>query len=90
MAEYADGHTFNFLSEAGYTYLVVADQDTGRDLAYGYLQRIKVIFQRQVGVKAQNAAAHSLNTSFAPKLKRQMEHCMTNPQDVTKIEAVKK
>ena len=51
-------------SYAHAAYLVVADQETGRSLPFGYLERIKEEFQSKYGDKAQTAGAHSLNKAF--------------------------
>lgn len=85
-----DGHTFNFLTENGFTYLVVADQETGRSLPFGYLERIKEEFQSKYGDKAQTAGAHSLNKAFGPRLQAQMDYCMANPHEISKIADVKR
>eukprot|EP00249_Psilotum_nudum_P004703 c18203_g2_i1 orf=2-571(-) len=62
-----DGHTFNFLVEEGFAYLVVADEKVGRQLPFSLLERIKEDFQRRYGAgggKADAVPAHSLNKDF--------------------------
>ena len=57
----ADGHTFNYVVENGFTYLVVADSELGRHVPFACLDRIKSEFTRDHASEAQDAIAHSLN-----------------------------
>jgi len=84
----ADGHTFNYVVENGYTYLVVADAASGRHLPFACLDRIKKEFVRDHASEAQDAIAHSLNKSFAPRLKEHLEYCSANPEAVSKVSHV--
>ena len=84
----ADGHTFNYLADEGYVYLVVADEAYGRQIPFACLERIKDEFKSQYGGRATDAIAHSLDRSFGPKIKAQMEYCAANPQELTKVSRV--
>ncbi|ABO96558.1 predicted protein [Ostreococcus lucimarinus CCE9901] len=84
----ADGHTFNYVVENGFTYLVVADSELGRHVPFACLDRIKSEFTRDHASEAQDAIAHSLNKSFAPRLKEHLEFCSANPEAVSKVSAV--
>ena len=84
----ADGHTFNYLADEGYVYLVVADEAYGRQIPFACLERIKDEFKSQYGGLATDAIAHSLDRSFGPKIKAQMEYCANNPQELTKVSRV--
>ena len=84
----ADGHTFNYLADEGYVYLVVADEAYGRQIPFACLERIKDEFKSQYGGRATDAIAHSLDRSFGPKIKAQMEYCASNPQELTKVSRV--
>jgi len=84
----ADGHTFNYVVENGFTYLVVADSSLGRHVPFACLDRIKTEFARDHATEAQDAIAHSLNKSFAPRLKEHLEFCSANPEAVSKVSQV--
>ena len=84
----ADGHTFNYVVENGFTYLVVADSEVGRHVPFACLDRIKGEFARDHASEAQDAIAHSLNKSFAPRLKEHLEFCSANPDSVSKVSQV--
>ena len=84
----ADGHTFTYVVENGFTYLVVADSELGRHVPFACLDRIKSEFTRDHASEAQDAIAHSLNKSFAPRLKEHLEFCSANPEAVSKVSAV--
>ena len=84
----ADGHTFNYLADEGYVYLVVADEAYGRQIPFACLERIKDEFKSQYGGRATDAIAHSLDRSFGPKIKAQMEYCANNQQELTKVSRV--
>nr|BAS01267.1 vesicle-associated membrane protein 72A.2 [Marchantia polymorpha] len=60
-----DRHTFNYLVEDGFTYLVVADEDFGRQIPFAFLERVKEDFKRRYGGgRADTAIAHSLDKEF--------------------------
>ena len=84
----ADGHTFNYVVENGFTYLVVADSEFGRHVPFACLDRIKAEFTRDHASEAQDAIAHSLNKAFAPRLKEHLEFCSANPESVSKVNQV--
>ena len=84
----ADGHTFNYVVENGFTYLVVADAESGRHVPFACLDRIKTEFVRDHSAEAQDAIAHSLNKTFAPRLKEHLEYCSANPEAVSKVSQV--
>nr|CAD1818367.1 unnamed protein product [Ananas comosus var. bracteatus] len=86
----ADGHTFNFLVEDGYTYCVVAVESVGRQMPIAFLERIKEDFiKRYGGGKAATAAASSLNREFGSKLKEHMHYCVEHPEEISKLAKVK-
>lgn len=74
--------------EKGFTYLVVADSSLGRHVPFACLDRIKAEFARDHATEAQDAIAHSLNKSFAPRLKEHLEFCSANPEAVSKVSQV--
>lgn len=85
-----DQHTFNYLVEDGFTYMVVADETIGRQTPFAFLERVKDDFKRRYGGgKADTAVAHSLDREFGPKLKDHMQYCIDNPDEMNKIAKVK-
>ena len=65
----ADHHTFNYLADGGYVFLVVADEEFGRQVPFACLERIKNDFKTTYADRAKDAIAHSLDRSFGPTLK---------------------
>ena len=49
----ADHHTFNYLADGGYVYLVVADEEFGRQIPFACLDRIR----GGVGTKKKDSSA---------------------------------
>ncbi|CAM6129199.1 unnamed protein product [Calypogeia fissa] len=85
-----DRHTFNYLVEDGYTYLVVADEDFGRQIPFAFLDRVKEDFRRRyAGGRADTAIAHSLDKEFGPKLKEHMQFCVDHPEEMNKLSKIK-
>eukprot|EP00891_Asterochloris_glomerata_P001061 jgi/Astpho2/1061/Aster-07445 len=85
-----DKHTFNYLVDGGYTYLVVADEKYGRQIPFAFLERTREEFQSKFAERARTAAAHSFDKSFGPRLKYHMDYCMEHPEELTKVAAVQK
>ncbi|CAL5184091.1 unnamed protein product [Lathyrus oleraceus] len=85
-----DAHTFNYLIDNGYTYCVVADESTGRQLPIAFLERVKDDFvSKYGGEKASTAPPNSLNKEFGPKLKEHMQYCVDHPDEISKLAKVK-
>ncbi|KAG0569263.1 hypothetical protein KC19_6G078200 [Ceratodon purpureus] len=85
-----DHHTFNFLVEDGYTYLVVADEEFGRQIPFAFLERVRDDFShRYQGGRADRAVTHSLNDEFAPRLKEHMMFVTSHPDEITKMSRIK-
>ncbi|KAG9459011.1 hypothetical protein H6P81_003519 [Aristolochia fimbriata] len=55
-----DGHTFNFLVENGFVFLVVADEATGRSVPFVFLERIKEDFMKRYGPSIDASDQHPL------------------------------
>ncbi|CAI0426644.1 unnamed protein product [Linum tenue] len=71
-------------------YCVVAVESIGRQVPIAFLERIKEDFtKRYGGGKAATAVAQSLNKEYGPKLKEQMQYCVDNPEEVSKLAKVK-
>eukprot|EP00798_Chlamydomonas_sp_ICE-L_P012282 gene12282-15431_t len=74
-----DKHTFNFLVNNGFTYLVVADEEYGRQIPFAFLERVNGEFEEKMTEKGATASAHS-----------HMEYCMAHPDEISKIASVQK
>ncbi|KAK7357833.1 hypothetical protein VNO80_17130 [Phaseolus coccineus] len=55
-----DGHTFNFLIDKGFVFLVVADESVGRSVPFVFLERVKDDFMKRYGASINNDSAHPL------------------------------
>lgn len=85
-----DDHTFNFLSDNGFTYCVVATESAGREIPLAFLDRVKDDFSKRYGGgKAANAGAKSLNREYGSKLKEHMKYCCDHPEEISKLSKVK-
>uniref|UniRef100_A0A0C9RNS7 TSA: Wollemia nobilis Ref_Wollemi_Transcript_7705_1165 transcribed RNA sequence n=1 Tax=Wollemia nobilis TaxID=56998 RepID=A0A0C9RNS7_9CONI len=85
-----DGHTFNYLVEEGFVFLVVADEATGRQMPFLFLERVKEDFKRRYGgEKAETGVAHSLDKDYGPRLRDHMQYCMDHPEEISKLSKVK-
>ncbi|CAM6042111.1 unnamed protein product [Sphagnum compactum] len=85
-----DRHTFNYLVEDRFTYLVVADEEFGRQIPFAFLERVKEDFRRRYqGGRADMAVEHSLDREFGPRLKEHMEYCTQHPEEMDKMAKIK-
>ncbi|XP_068658518.1 vesicle-associated membrane protein 727-like [Aristolochia californica] len=55
-----DGHTFNFLVDNGFVFLVVADEATGRSVPFVFLERVKEDFVKRYGASIDASDQHPL------------------------------
>lgn len=55
-----DGHTFNFLLDSGFVFLVVADESMGRSIPFVFLERVKDDFKQRYGATIKNDDPHPL------------------------------
>ncbi|XP_042482757.1 vesicle-associated membrane protein 727-like [Macadamia integrifolia] len=55
-----DGHTFNFLIDTGFVFLVVADEAVGRSMPFVFLERVKDDFKQRYGASIGNESTHPL------------------------------
>ncbi|KAJ7970588.1 Vesicle-associated membrane protein [Quillaja saponaria] len=55
-----DGHTFNFLIDSGFVFLVVADESVGRGVPFVFLERVKDEFKQCYGGSNKNEGPHPL------------------------------
>nr|CAD1817904.1 unnamed protein product [Ananas comosus var. bracteatus] len=55
-----DGHTFNFLVDRGFVFLVVADEVVGRSLPFVFLERVKDDFMQRYGSSIGSEDPHPL------------------------------
>ncbi|KAL8166722.1 hypothetical protein V2J09_008221 [Rumex salicifolius] len=59
-----DGHTFNFLLDSGFVFLVVADEASGRSLPFVFLERVKDDFKQQYGASINCDEPHPLADEY--------------------------
>ncbi|XP_051137914.1 vesicle-associated membrane protein 727-like isoform X1 [Andrographis paniculata] len=59
-----DGHTFNFLIDTGFVFLVVADESMGRSVPFVFLEKVKDDFKQRYGDSIKNDGQHSLADEF--------------------------
>lgn len=55
-----DGHTFNFLIDSGFVFLVVADESAGRSVPFVFLERVKDDFKQRYGASIRTDDQHPL------------------------------
>ncbi|KAE8709750.1 coatomer subunit delta [Hibiscus syriacus] len=55
-----DGHTFNFLVDNGFVFLVVADESVGRSVPFVFLERVLDDFKQRYGASIRNEGSHPL------------------------------
>ncbi|KAF8396376.1 hypothetical protein HHK36_017993 [Tetracentron sinense] len=55
-----DGHTFNFLIDNGFVFLVVADEAVGRNVPFVFLERVKDDFIQRYGASIGSEDTHPL------------------------------
>ncbi|KAF8397912.1 hypothetical protein HHK36_016837 [Tetracentron sinense] len=56
-----DGHTFNFLIDNGFVFLVVADEAFGRNAPFVFLDRVKDDFKQRYGTSIGSEGPHPLD-----------------------------
>ncbi|KAH7294590.1 hypothetical protein KP509_27G008700 [Ceratopteris richardii] len=98
-----DGHSFNYLVQDGFVFLVVVNDSVGRELAFTFLERIKEDFKKQyleeeqksydfdteLGLEDKFDIAYSLDKEFGPKIKEHMQYCSEHPEELSRIARVK-
>ncbi|GAB4855172.1 hypothetical protein Ancab_023799 [Ancistrocladus abbreviatus] len=55
-----DGHTFNFLIDNGFVFLVVADETVGRSIPFVFLERVKDDFKQRYAASIKSDDPHPL------------------------------
>jgi ATP phosphoribosyltransferase regulatory subunit HisZ len=78
----------NLCRERVAAYLAVADERLGREVVFGFLEKLAEDFQSRMGDKAQNALAHSLDGEYSRRLKQLMEHYSAHPEEASKVSKV--
>lgn len=85
-----DGHSFNFLTKAGYTYLVVADDAYGRAIPNSFLDKMAAEFTSKYADKAELAKEGGLTPTYGKQIKQMMEHATQFPEEYSKVSSVQK
>lgn len=71
-------------------FLVVADEQFGRQIPFAFLEKVREEWQQKWVEKGPAATAHSLDKSFGPRLKYWMEYCEQHPEELSKVASVQK
>lgn len=85
-----DNHVFHYLVDEGITFLCMADEETKRRIAFGFLDDIKKTWRERFGSVEQTALAFSLNDLFSPVLRQKMDYYTSNPlvaDNIAKVQA---
>ncbi|KAJ4766196.1 Vesicle-associated membrane protein 727 [Rhynchospora pubera] len=88
-----DGHTFNFLVEKGFVFLVVANEGMAWSAPFVFLERVKEDFVQQYGsdIDDEGRDSHlfsifySLDCDFGPRLKEHMQYCINHLEEMSKL-----
>ncbi|KAJ4781917.1 Vesicle-associated membrane protein 727 [Rhynchospora pubera] len=88
-----DGHTFNYLVEKGFVFLVVANEDLGWSAPFVFLERVKEDFVQQYGSDIDDegrdshlfSISYSLDYDFGPRLKEHMQYCINHAEEISKL-----
>eukprot|EP00199_Chlamydomonas_sp_CCMP681_P006345 CAMPEP_0119107650 /NCGR_PEP_ID=MMETSP1180-20130426/11522_1 /TAXON_ID=3052 ORGANISM="Chlamydomonas cf sp, Strain CCMP681" /NCGR_SAMPLE_ID=MMETSP1180 /ASSEMBLY_ACC=CAM_ASM_000741 /LENGTH=220 /DNA_ID=CAMNT_0007093167 /DNA_START=11 /DNA_END=673 /DNA_ORIENTATION=+ len=73
-----DRHMFHVLAADGVIYLVMAEEATGRQVPFAFLEDLRNRFSATYG-QASEAVAYEYNTEFAPIITQRMTFFMTDP-----------
>lgn len=74
-----DKHVFHYVVDNGITFLCMADEDVKRRVTFAFLEDIKRLWRAKFANIEATAIAFSLQESFAPVLKQQIEHYTASP-----------
>ncbi|KAJ4793849.1 hypothetical protein LUZ62_045095 [Rhynchospora pubera] len=88
-----DGHTFNFLVEKGFVFLVVANEGLGWSAPFVFLERVKEDFVQEYGSDIDDeghdsdlfSISYSLDCDFGPRLKEHMQYYINHPEEMSKL-----
>jgi len=79
-----DKYTFHYVVASGICYLVMADRDMSRSLAFQFLDDVKKRFQATYGESAKSAIAFAYNSEFQHVLQTYMEKFNSAKEDKLK------
>lgn len=84
-----DNHIFHYLVDDGITFLCMSDEGMKRRITFSFLDEIKKIFRENYQGVERTALAFSLNESFAPVLRQQIDIFNTNPaaDNISKVKS---
>jgi vesicle-associated membrane protein 72 len=69
-------------------YLVVADEEFGRQIPFAFLDRVKEDFKRRY-LSGNGAVTPAVGKEFGPQLKEHMQYCVEHPEEMNKISKIK-
>ncbi|GJP74479.1 hypothetical protein CLOP_g5052 [Closterium sp. NIES-67] len=85
-----DELTFNYLTDHGITYMVMADCMYGRRLPFVYLEKLKDLFVDKYGARSlESLQANALSQEFGPLMKELMEFSMHNSDEMKQLAKLK-
>ena len=76
-----DQHCFHYIVDNGLIFLCMCDDLNKRRVPFSFLEDIKEKFTTAYGQRAQTAIAFTMNDSFGPVLKEQMDYFESNNGD---------
>mmetsp|Transcript_20044 Transcript_20044/g.33777 ORF Transcript_20044/g.33777 Transcript_20044/m.33777 type:complete len:219 (-) Transcript_20044:201-857(-) len=84
-----DSHIFHYLVDDGITFLCMSDEGMKRRITFSFLDEVKRIFRENYQGVERTALAFSLNDSFAPVLRQQIDTFNTNPtaDNISKVKS---
>lgn len=85
-----DNHTFNFLTEDDFTFMVLAGPAAGGGRAaavpFAFLERLRADFRRRLPPDAAAAAgAHSLDRQYGPRLQELLDDGNAHPEELDRV-----
>lgn len=84
-----DGNLYSFLVDNGFAFGVVGSEGK-KQLAFGFLEKVKTEFIREHGARALDAGPGDLERAFSNRLKYWVEYCIKNPEELSKIGGLQK
>ncbi|KAI5055310.1 hypothetical protein GOP47_0030455 [Adiantum capillus-veneris] len=86
-------HTFHFLIQDEFRFVVISDHLTERKIAFTCLERMKSDFYKCYMSPPNNDSSslttHALQKEFRPKLKHHMEYCLDHFQKLQKLPSLR-
>lgn len=75
-----DGNLYSFVVDGCFAFGVVGAEGK-KQLAFGFLEKVRGEFMRDVGISGADARAGGLDATFGKRVKYWMDLCIANPDD---------